>query len=197
MTPLRRERIRILENLGHTVMAQHEQRRIVAGPIAEPGTDPEPAGLRRAREALEIRRLLLLDGGDREEAEKMLESAALNVLRLRAQPLSTWLSLERSSQLGSEERDRIASCAWKRACRMETREGRAAVLLWWAESREQSADLAAGSRLRRAALREVDRWREKSPAGTRWNKLAILLGVPGLGSEVLPSRNGGRNSALA
>ncbi|MGE4618617.1 MAG: serine/threonine-protein kinase [Planctomycetota bacterium] len=197
LAPLRRERVKILESLGHTAMAQLEQRRIVTGSIFEAGADPEPTGLRRARQALDDRRLLLMRGGPQEEAEKLLESAALDVLRLRAQPLSSWLSLQRSSQLSPRERDRIASSAWKRACRMETREGRAAVLLWWAQSREQSEDLVAGSRLRSAALREVDRWREKSPAGTRWNKLADLLGVPGLGSEALPSRNGGRNSALA
>jgi len=196
VSPLRRERVDILERLGHIAMAQSERRRIAPDSIHELGTDPEPAGLRRAREALGRRRALLLQRGDMQKAARYLESAALDVLRLRAQPLSTWLTLERSGDLSSSERDRVASSAWKKVVRIESREGRAAVLLWWARSREQSGELESGSRLRQAALREVDRWQRNSPPGTRWNELAVLLGVPGLGSEALLG-NGGCNAALA
>ncbi|MEE2889445.1 MAG: serine/threonine-protein kinase [Planctomycetota bacterium] len=196
LSALRYERVAILERLGHTAKAQTERRRISSGSIPEPGTDPEPSALRCAREALEARRLILLRRGDRERADRYLESAALDVLRLRAQPLSAWLTLERSEDLSSSERDQVACSTWKRVVAMESREGRAAVLLWWAKTREQCGDLESGSRLRQAALREVDRWQANSPPGTRWKELASLLGVGGLGSEAL-SGNGGRNAALA
>ncbi len=194
--PLRRERVQLLDRLGHTVLAQSERRRITADFGQEPGADPEPAGLRRAREALERRRHLLLHRGSQHKADRYLETAALKVLRLRAQPLTTWLSLERSEDLNPSEREQAASSAWRKVVRLESREGRAAVLLWWAQSRERNGDPLSGSRLRKAALREVDRWQQKSPEGTRWKELAKMLRVEGLGSEAL-SGNGGRNAALA
>ncbi len=196
LSPLRHERVRILERLGHTAKAQTERRRICPGSIAEPGIDPEPCGLRRAREALDRRRTLLLRRVDSQQADSYLEAAALDVLRLRAQPLSAWLTLQRSEQLSPRERDHIACSVWKRVVGIESREGHAAILLWWAQAREACEDAESGARLRQAALREVDRWQQRSPSGTRWKELALLLGVGGLGSEAVPG-NGGRNAALA
>ena len=164
--------------------------------MAEPGIDPEPCGLRRARGALDRRRTLLLRRVDSQQADSYLEAAALDVLRLRAQPLSAWLTLQRSEQLSSRERDHIACSVWKRVVGIESREGHAAILLWWAQAREACGDAESGARLRQAALREVDRWQQRSPSGTRWKQLALLLGVGGLGSEAVPG-NGGRNAALA
>jgi len=192
---LRRERADLLERLGHSAKAQMERRRIAAGVVAEPGTDPEPAGLRRSRKALDMRRSHLLRG-QRELADRQLEVAALDALRLRAQPISTWLTLQRAEEASSEEMERLARSAWKRVVRLETREGRAFVLLWWARAREAARDLSAGQKLRRAAIAEIDGWLSRSPEGTRWKELAGLLGVSGLLSDTI-SGIGGRNASLA
>lgn len=195
LAPLRRERARLLERLGQNAMAQTERRRIAAGSIPEPGTDPEPVGHRRARKALD-RRKVLLRRRQHQEAARYLEMAALDALRLRAQPMSILLTLERNNEAAPAEKERIALSAWKRLLKQETREGHAAVLLWWAKAREEAGDDVAGQRLRQAALREVDRWRQHSPAGTRWRELATLLGVADLASGSL-SDMGGRSTALA
>ncbi len=195
LAPLRRERANLLGRLGQSAMAQTERHRIAAGVIPEPGTDPEPVGFRRARKALD-RRGVLLRRRQHQEANRYLEVAALDALRLRAQPMSTLLTLERNNEAAPAEKERIAVSAWRRLLKLESREGHAAVLLWWARAREEAGDDVAGQRLRQAALREVDRWRLQSPAGTRWRELATLLGVADLASGSV-SDMGGRSTSLA
>ncbi len=192
---LRRERVELLDRVGQNALAQNERRKIAAGAIPEPGSDPEPFGMRRARNALDRRRVLLRRHQE-EEAHHWLEIAALDALRLRAQPISTWLSLERSAHASLEEKERVARNAWRRVVRLETRHGHASVLFWWAQVREQAGDLDAGQKLRRAAIAEIERWLENAPKGIRWSEMASLLGVSELASGTL-SGNGGRNSALA
>ncbi len=195
LAPLRRERANLLERLGQSAMAQTERRRIAAGAIPEPGTDPEPVGHRRARKALD-RRQILLRRRQHQEASRYLEVAALDALRLRAQPMSTLLTLERNNEAAPPEKERIAVNAWKRLVKLETREGHAAVLLWWAKAREEAGDDVAGQRLRQAAVSEVDRWQKQCPAGTRWRELATLLGVAELAAGSV-SDKGGRSTSLA
>lgn len=192
---LRRERVDLLDRVGKNALAQTERRRIAPGAIPEPGSDPEPFGLRRARKALDRRRIWMRRR-QFEKANHWLEAAALDALRLRAQPISTWLSLERSVSASLEEKERIARNAWKRVVRLETRLGHASVLFWWAQVREQAGDLHAGQKLRNAAMAEIERWLANAPKGIRWSEMATLLGVSDLASGSL-SGKGGRNSTLA
>ena len=71
----------------------------------------------------------------------------------------------------------LARQSWKKVVRLESREGRAMVLDFWAGVRRKKGDLAAARVLQRAAEQELDRWCQKSPQGSVRSALAEWLGM--------------------
>ena len=192
---IRNERIVLLESLGQNSMARMEKRRLGQHSQKVSGLDPEPVGSHRARENYRRYKSLMWKSHTCEEKAKLLEVVALDALRLKSQPLSLRLQLDRSHGLSAEEREALARQGWKRAVRLESREGRALVLMFWAQARRDNNDVQGADKLARSAERELDRWVSRAPAGCSRKALGEMLGIhchaPGQNLGI-----GGRNTQL-
>ena len=192
---VRNERSVLLESLGENSMARMEKRRLGQHSQKVSGLDPEPVGSHRARENYRRYKSLMWKSHTCEEKAKLLEVVALDALRLKSQPLSLRLQLDRSHGLSAEEREALARQGWKRAVRLESREGRALVLMFWAQARRDNNDVQGADKLARSAERELDRWVSRAPAGCSRKALGEMLGIhchaPGQNLGI-----GGRNTQL-
>lgn len=179
---LRMERVALLKLLGRESLARMEQRKLRGLKLKEPGLDPEPNGARRAvrsfQELLrELNRTRDPDVNLADDWESRFEAVALDALRLRIQPLSVRIQLAKNLLSSHADPEMLARQSWKKVVRLESREGRAMVLDFWAGVRRKKGDLAAARVLQRAAEQELDRWCQKSPQGSVRSALAEWLGM--------------------
>ena len=173
-----------------------EESKLKGAASMEPGLDPEPVGSRRAQ--AKFRNLLRGIGRSipEEEWEPLLESVALDALRLRAQPLSIRIQMAKSHSSPHPDPEALARHCWLKAVRLETREARAQALWFWSRVRQEKGDLKSAISLQQASERELNYWYQKSPSESVRSVVAEWLGMEE-GSAHLNSGMGGRKNLLA
>ncbi|MEE8143737.1 MAG: serine/threonine-protein kinase, partial [Planctomycetota bacterium] len=112
----------------------------------------------------------------------LLEEAQFHARRVRAQPLTEVIGVALAtvrSKVFSDERqhEELFQHAWRTLVGSKLELGRAEILWLWARYREEIGDLQNAEKLRRSAMRHVQRWSEKIPLPHDDSTLANFMGI--------------------